>query len=58
MHSITNDEVLNRVKKQNEVLHNIKSRKLQYLGHVMRGKRYGLLQVIKQGKFKDGEAKE
>jgi len=48
---ITNDEVLRRMRKQKQVLNTIKVRKLQYWGHVMRGDRYGLLQVIKQGKI-------
>lgn len=45
---ITNNEVLGRMRKQKEVLNTIKFRKLQYLGHVIRGECYGLLQVIMQ----------
>lgn len=48
---VTNDEVLRKMKKEKEVLNTIKIRKLQYLGHVMRGEKYVLLQIIIQGKI-------
>jgi len=37
---ITNDEVLQRMHKQKELLSIIKERKMQYLGHVMRGDKW------------------
>lgn len=48
---ITNIEVLQRLGKETELNTEIKIRKLQYLGHVMRGDKYQLLQVIMQGKI-------
>lgn len=47
---ITNDEVLQRMQKQKEILNTIKERKMQYLGHVMRGGRYEILRLIIEGK--------
>lgn len=47
---ITNNNVLQRMGKQKELLNTIKERKLQYLGHVMRGERYELLRLIIEGK--------
>lgn len=47
----TNHEVLQRMKKETEIMKTVKIRKLQYLGHIMRNPdRYGLLQRILQGK--------
>jgi Reverse transcriptase (RNA-dependent DNA polymerase) len=49
----TNKEVLQRMKKDQEIVYTIKRRKLEYLGHVMRNQdRYSLLQSIMQGKIK------
>lgn len=48
---ITNAEVLNRMRKECEIIDTIKKRKLQYLGHIMRGQKYTLLQLIVQGKI-------
>ncbi|MDK1801117.1 hypothetical protein LRR74_28510, partial [Klebsiella pneumoniae] len=48
---ITNKEVLRRMGKEKEIIDTVKIRKLQYLGHVMRGERYTLLQTIIQGKI-------
>ena len=48
---VSNDEVLRRMEKQRELLLTIKQRKTQYLGHVMRGKKYQLLQLIIEGKI-------
>lgn len=49
----TNKEVLERIKKKQEIVYTIKCRKLEYLGHVMRNQeRYSLLQTIMQGKVK------
>jgi len=48
---ITNTEVLRRMGKEKEVLNTVKTRKLQYLGHIMRNEsRYVLLQKIPQRK--------
>ena len=48
---VTNSEILRRMNKEKEVLYTVKSRKLQYLGHIMRNEcRYKLLQNILQGK--------
>lgn len=48
---ITNEEVLRRVKKKREILLLIKERKLQYLGHIMRNRKYQLLQLMLQGRI-------
>lgn len=48
---VTNVEVLRRMEKGVEILHEVKKRKLQYLGHIMRGQRYEILQLIIQGKI-------
>lgn len=48
---VTNVEVLRRMGKECEILMTVKTKKLEYLGHVMRNQeRYGLLQLILQGK--------
>lgn len=48
---ITNNEVLRRMNKTCEILNEVKRRKLEYLGHIMRNEqRYSLLQLILQGK--------
>lgn len=50
---VTNKDVLERIGKEKELLLTIKSRKLEYLGHIMRNdQRYGLLQLILQGRVK------
>lgn len=48
---ISNIEVLTRMQKEVEVISTIKKRKLEYLGHIMRGPKYRLLQLILQGKI-------
>lgn len=48
----TNMEVLREMGKEYEVINTIKARKLQYLGHIMRGQRYEMLRLIMQGKKK------
>lgn len=48
---VTNVEVLRRMGKSLEVLRTVKERKLQYFGHVMRGERYRILQLVTQGKI-------
>ncbi|CAG9831529.1 unnamed protein product [Diabrotica balteata] len=47
---VTNEEVLKRMNQTREVLITIKSRKLQFFGHIMQNEsRYALLQAILQG---------
>lgn len=49
---VTNVDILKKMKKEKEVLTIVKTRKIQYLGHIMRnGNRYHLLQSILQGKI-------
>lgn len=48
----TNVEVLREMGKERELITSIKARKLQYLGHIMRGNKYELMRVIMQGKIK------
>ncbi|KAI5753273.1 hypothetical protein M8J77_025408 [Diaphorina citri] len=48
---VTNKEVLRRMDKERELMNIIKTRKLQYFGHVMRGEKYQLLHRIIQGKI-------
>ena len=46
---MTNDEVLGRVGKNRELLLNIKKRKLEYFGHVMRNpEKYKILHLTMQ----------
>ena len=47
----TNEEVLRQMDKRKELLTTIQERKLQYIGHVMRGKRYEILRLIIEGKI-------
>jgi hypothetical protein len=46
-----NSEVLHKMEKEVELLHSIKKRKIEYLGHVLRGKKYKILQTIIEGKI-------
>lgn len=48
---VTNKEVLRRVEKETELIFTIQRRKLEYLGHVMRGPKYEILRLIIQGKI-------
>ena len=48
---VSNAEVLDRMQKECEIINTMKRRKLQYLGHIMRGQKYTLLQLIVQGKI-------
>ena len=52
----TNTEVLREMGKECEMVNTIKMRKLQYLGHVMRGQRYEMLRLIIQGKIRGGRS--
>lgn len=51
MEHVTNGEVLHRINKKKEISR-IKKRKLEYLGHIIREKRYELLWLIIEGKIK------
>ena len=51
MDRVTNHEIMLRIGKDKEIINTVKIRKLQYLGHIMRGERYHLLQEILQGKI-------
>ena len=46
----TNEAVLNRSSAVRELFETIKIRKISYLGHVLRGNRYKILQLIMKGK--------
>ena len=48
---VRNTDVLTRMKKEVEVLYEIKRRKLDYFGHVMRNEKYRLLQLVMEGKI-------
>lgn len=48
---ITNNEVLQRFQKDRELLTIIKRRKTAYFGHILRNKKYKLLQLIMKGKI-------
>lgn len=48
---IRNEEVLERLKKEREVLATVKKRKLEYFGHVMRGEKYEIIKLILQGQI-------
>lgn len=48
---VTNEAVLQRLNKERELLLTIKKRKTSYLGHVIRGEKYEVLQLILQGKI-------
>ncbi|CAK1588781.1 unnamed protein product [Parnassius mnemosyne] len=48
---IKNITVLRRIKKTPEVVYLVKKRKLEYIGHIMRNRKYDLLQFIIQGKI-------
>ncbi|CAG9830510.1 unnamed protein product [Diabrotica balteata] len=51
-----NTKVLREMGKECDIINTIKIRKLQYLGHVMRGQRYELLRLIIKGKIKEGRS--
>jgi len=48
---VTNTDVLKRAGTQRKPLTKIKYRKIEYLGHVQRGERYCLLQLILKGRI-------
>lgn len=47
----TNVTILERLGKDKEIVDTIKNRKMDYFGHIMRGDKYRLLQLILQGKI-------
>lgn len=51
MDKISNTRVLQKLNKEREIMHTVKRRKLEYLGHIMRNEtKYKLLKCILQGK--------
>jgi ribosomal 50S subunit-associated protein YjgA (DUF615 family) len=48
---VSNIEVLARMRKEKELLVTVKKKKLQYLGHILRGRKYEILRVILEGKI-------
>ena len=54
---VRNTDVLARMKKEVEVLYEIKRRKLDYFGHVIRNEKYRLLQLVMEGKI-EGKRKQ
>uniref|UniRef100_A0A8D9BDT9 Uncharacterized protein n=1 Tax=Cacopsylla melanoneura TaxID=428564 RepID=A0A8D9BDT9_9HEMI len=48
---VTNVEVLRRMNKNMELEHTIKKRKLEYLGHILRGTKYKMLNLILEGRI-------
>ena len=51
MDRVTNEEVLRPMGKDKELLSTVKERKLQYVGHTMRGDRYEVLRLVIEGKI-------
>ena len=49
---VTNAKVLQRMSKSKELLDTMKERKVQNLGHVMRGEKYEVLRIVLEGKIK------
>ena len=50
--NVRNEEVLLRVKKQRNILHEISKRKANWIGHILR--RNYLLEQVTEGKIKGG----
>lgn len=48
---VSNERVLRMLFKDRELLATVKRRKMEYLGHIVRGPKYVTLQTILQGKF-------
>jgi hypothetical protein len=53
---VRNEEVLLRVKEQRNILHEIRKRKANWIGHILRGN--CLLQQVMEGKITGIEVKE
>jgi len=47
----TNENVLRRANPERQLLMTVKCRKTSYLGHILRGYKYRLLQLILKGKI-------
>ena len=54
---VRNTDVLACIRKELEVLYEIKRRKLDYFGHVIRNEKYRLLQLVMEGKI-EGKRKQ
>ncbi|CAG9837806.1 unnamed protein product [Diabrotica balteata] len=48
---VTNQDVLLKMGKECEVIRTIRTKQLEYLGHIMRGEKYYLLRLTIQGKI-------
>ncbi|CAG9830963.1 unnamed protein product, partial [Diabrotica balteata] len=48
---VTNQDVLLKMGKECEVIKTIQTKKLEYMGHIMKGKKYSLLRLIIQQKI-------
>ncbi|KYN02133.1 hypothetical protein ALC62_07054 [Cyphomyrmex costatus] len=48
---VTNESVLRRMHASRKLLATVKRRKLEYFGHMLRGPKYELLQIIMKGKI-------
>ena len=48
---VSNERVLNIMNKDRELLTTVKRRKAAYFGHILRGDKYSLLQLIVEGKI-------
>ncbi|CAG9834481.1 unnamed protein product [Diabrotica balteata] len=48
---VTNAEVLRRLQNNYEVIKHINTRKMEYLGYITRGAKYGILRLIMQTKI-------
>lgn len=48
---LSNDEVLRRARVERQIMITVKCRKIAYLGHILRGEKYHLLQLIMKGKI-------
>ena len=51
-HHTSNITILERLRKDKEIVTTVKNRKLAYFGHIMRNDKYRFLQLILQGKIK------
>jgi hypothetical protein len=48
---VSNERALGMMQKERELLTTVKRRKAAYLGHIFRGEKYALLQLLVQGKI-------
>jgi hypothetical protein len=54
---VKNEEVLHRVKEESNILHTIKRREANWIGHILR-RNCRLLKHVIEGKIEDGEMKK